>query len=146
MSKTVLTVEGLCGGAVQERINRALAKVVDNILDPNTEAKKKRSITLKLSFVPNEDDREDVAVGAEVNYSLAPEEGTGTHLFVSKDPNSKQITITEHQKGEIKGQLSLDDYGMMIQDREPSVDPETGEILEESDSEKVIDFREAVNQ
>lgn len=37
-----LSIENLCGGAVQERINRALRKVSDNILDINTEAKKKK--------------------------------------------------------------------------------------------------------
>lgn len=37
-----LSIENLCGGAVQERINRALRKVSDNILDVNTEAKKKK--------------------------------------------------------------------------------------------------------
>ena len=59
-----LSIESLCGGAVQERINRALRKVSDNILDPNTEAKKKRVINLQLTFEPSEDDREDVTVEA----------------------------------------------------------------------------------
>lgn len=44
MTKGQLTVESLCGGAVQERINRAIKQVVDNILDPNTDPKKKREI------------------------------------------------------------------------------------------------------
>lgn len=46
-----LSIENLCGGAVQERINRALRKVSDNILDVNTEAKKKRSIS-RLCCLP----------------------------------------------------------------------------------------------
>ena len=49
-------------GALQERVDRAIAKVVDNILDPNTDAKKKRTIQIAITFVPNEDDREDVSV------------------------------------------------------------------------------------
>lgn len=69
-----LSIETLCGGAVQERINRALRKVSDNILDPNTEAKKKRSISLTLTFIPNETDREDCSVEANVSIKLAPEE------------------------------------------------------------------------
>ena len=48
-----LSIESLCGGAINERINRALRKVSDNILDPNTDAKKKRSITLKLKTCIN---------------------------------------------------------------------------------------------
>lgn len=43
----------MCGGGVQERINRALAKISDNILDPNTEAKKKRVLTVKIELTPS---------------------------------------------------------------------------------------------
>ena len=53
-----MTMATLCSGAVQEKVDRALRAVADNILDPNTDARKKRSITLKITFVPNEDDRE----------------------------------------------------------------------------------------
>ena len=37
-----LTLASMCAGGVQERIDRALAKISDNILDLNTDAKKKR--------------------------------------------------------------------------------------------------------
>ena len=36
-----LTLASMCAGGVQERIDRALAKISDNILDLNTDAKKK---------------------------------------------------------------------------------------------------------
>jgi len=152
MKDDKLTVETICGGAVQERINRAIAKVVENILDPNTDAKKKRSITLKLTFVANEDDREDVAVGAEVTVSLASEEGVTTQMFVSRDPVSKKITVSEYEKGNIKGQMSLDDLGMLVKNdagptaEELGCDPETGEIIQREDLPGVVDFRKtAVN-
>lgn len=35
-----LTLASMCAGGVQERIDRALAKISDNILDLNTDAKK----------------------------------------------------------------------------------------------------------
>ena len=41
-------------GGVQVKINRALKEVADNILDPNTEAKKKRKVQLTISISPNE--------------------------------------------------------------------------------------------
>lgn len=141
MKEEKLTIENLCGGALQERINRALAKVADNVLDPNTDAKKKRSITIKLSFIPKEDDREDVTVGAEVNVSLASEDGVATNMFMSKDINTKQITISEYEKGEIKGQMSFDDLGFEVQEDVREFDPETGEILDDHSS--VVDFRKA---
>lgn len=39
-----LTLASMCAGGVQERIDRALAKISDNILDLNTDAKKKRTL------------------------------------------------------------------------------------------------------
>ena len=145
-----LSIENLCGGAVQERINRALRKVSDNILDVNTEAKKKRSISLTLTFIPNEDDREDVSVEANVTMKLAPEEGVKTQFYINKDLTNEIITITEHVKGMIKGQLSFDDLGFVMEDisepEDPGCDPETGEIIEnkqEEHTEKpaIVDFR-----
>ena len=41
-----LTLASMCAGGVQERIDRALAKISDNILDLNTDAKKKRVLLL----------------------------------------------------------------------------------------------------
>lgn len=70
-----LTLATLCGGAVQEKVDRALEKVAKNILDPNTDPGKKRSITLKITMKPDEKDTEDVEVNADVSYTLAPEIG-----------------------------------------------------------------------
>lgn len=42
-----LTLASMCAGGVQERIDRALAKISDNILDLNTDAKKKRVLDVK---------------------------------------------------------------------------------------------------
>ena len=119
-----LSINTLCGGAVQEKINRALRRVSDNILDPNTEAKKKRKIVLELTFEPNEDDREDVSVDASVTWKLAPEEKSHTQIFISHDANRDTVTITEHVKGQLRGQMSLDDFGLTTED----FDPDTGEI------------------
>jgi len=145
-----LSIESLCGGAVQERINRALRKVSDNILDPNTEAKKKRVINLQLAFAPSEDDREDVTVEASVSIKLAPEEKVHTQLYINRDLTNNHVTITEHVKGMIKGQMSFDDFGLVAlpdDEDEPTAeelgcDPETGEIIEAEDTQaSVVDFR-----
>ena len=142
-----LSIESLCGGAVQERINRALRKVSDNILDPNTEAKKKRVITLQLTFSPDEDDREDVSVDAAVTMKLAPEEKVHTQFYINSDLTNNQVTITEHVKGQIKGQMSFDDFGLVALPDEPTAeelgcDPETGEIIDaEGQQASVVDFR-----
>lgn len=52
-----LTLASMCAGGVQERIDRALAKISDNILDLNTDAKKKRTLDIKIVLTPSENDR-----------------------------------------------------------------------------------------
>lgn len=144
-----LSIENLCGGAVNERINRALRKVSDNILDPNTNAKKKRSITLQLTFNPNENDREEVAVEANVQVKLAPEEGVSTQFYINRDLDNDTVTITECVKGQIKGQMSIDDLGFTHPTAEElGCDPLTGEIIEErpalpdyGERNTIMDFR-----
>jgi len=129
-----LTLATICQGALQERVDRAIAKVVDNILDPNTDAKKKRTIQIAITFVPNEDDREDVSVMTSTTVKLVPEEGISTQMFLQKDLTNGHIVATEHKKGTIKGQLTLDEMGLSVDEHantaeELKCDPETGEVL-----------------
>lgn len=131
--KEKLTLATIGGGAVQERVDRALEKVARNIMDPNTDPGKKRVITLKITMKPDEDDREDVEVSADVQVSLAPEMGVSTHFFVSKDLKSDRVSVMEHRKGEIRGQLDFSDVGIVR---------ESDEDTEESTTETTImDFR-----
>lgn len=99
MAKEILTLASMCGGGVQERINRALAKISDNILDPNTEAKKKRVLTVKIELTPSEDDREDVVVDISTAYKLAPEVGLKTQLFVQYRGNQYYRTRKRSDQG-----------------------------------------------
>lgn len=103
-----LTLASMCAGGVQERIDRALAKISDNILDLNTDAKKKRTLDIKIVLTPSEDDREDVAVEVQTSVKLAPEMGLKTQLFINKDL-SKQRSRSFHSvsSSETKSLLSV---------------------------------------
>lgn len=150
MKNQKMTLASMCDGGVQERIDRALMKISDNILDPNTEAKKKRTLTLTITFIPDEDDREDVSLEVQTNMKLAPEIGLKTQLFINKDLANGMVSLTEHAKGQIKGQLTLDDMGMStdpveetaVTAEELGCDPETGEVIEQN---KIVDMRSAMN-
>lgn len=143
MQEERLTLASLCGGAVQEKVDRALEKVVNNILDPNTDPRKKRVITLKITLKPDESDNEDVQVSADVSYTLAPELGIQTRFFVNKDLRNDKVTVMEHKKGEIRGQLDFNDIGLTPEPTtKRTVDTEAGEIMEESEKVgQVVDFR-----
>lgn len=157
MSKERLTLANMCSGGVQERIDRALAKVSDNILDMNTEAKKKREVTVRIILAPNENDREDVAVSVQTSVKLAPEMGLETQLFISKDFRNGTVQLTEHAKGQIKGQLTLDDCGMSMDNeaespktgeemaKELGCDPDTGELLGQAENgTKVLNMKQVM--
>lgn len=150
MHNEKLTLATLCGGAVQEKVDRALEKVARNILDPNTDPGKKRSVTLKLELKPNENDKEDVEVTANVSYSIAPELGVSTRFFVNKDIKRDTVSVMEHKKGEIKGQLDFSDIGLLDSPvggetrNTVTADADTDETSDESDAVgKIIDLRRA---
>ena len=54
-------------GAVQERVDYEVSRVVDNILDPNTEATAKRKITLTIELKPDPD-RQVITMNATNRY------------------------------------------------------------------------------
>ena len=135
-----LSLATIAGGAVQEKVDRALAKVAENILDPNTDPKAARSITLKLTLKPDKDDREDVSVSATVSVSLASENGAQTQIYVNKDLHSGYISVMEHRRGELMGQINFDDLGMAIDDGGRALEEEAGE------REKVLDLRKVHNE
>lgn len=49
-------------GAIQERADYEITKILDNILDPNTSATAARKLTLTLTLKPD-DTRQNIAVG-----------------------------------------------------------------------------------
>ena len=48
-----LTLETVCNGAADELFEAELASIIQNIEDPNTEAKDKRKIVFEFTFEPN---------------------------------------------------------------------------------------------
>lgn len=79
-----ISLETLKGGAALEIVNQMLADVWENILDPNTDAKKKRQVVLKLKFSPSED-RETVGIEIETKNDLAPHSAITTTASIGRD-------------------------------------------------------------
>ena len=111
-------------------VDRALEAVGANIADPNMDPKKVREVNISIKLAPREKDPEDVKVMVVVTKKLAAEQAIETNFYVTKDLRTNQITIQEHKKGQIKGQLSIDDL--------EDFDPETGEIYEQKN---LLDYR-----
>src|SRR5690625_768609 len=103
MSKNIhLPLSELAHGAIQEKLDYELKKVFDNIHDPNTKAKEKRTITIKLEFAPDEI-RQIVTVTSDFTTKLASVEGVTTTVLTGRDLTTGKIEAKE-LKSSIPGQ------------------------------------------
>lgn len=125
-------------GGVQVKLNRALKQVADNILDPNTDATKKRKVQINISIAPNEKrDASDVTV--EVKTTLAPEVGIPTTMLLGRDIKG-EVHVNELKSG-VKGQEYIDtNTGEIKTDTGESVDE-----VEKKEQHKVIDLQRKEN-
>ena len=135
-----VNLETFAGGALQEKFDDAMEKVLVNMTGPNTPWKNKRKIIVEVSFEQNED-RDDSTVNVSVVTKLAAVKPVSTRMAIGKDLETGQV-FAEEYGSQCRGQMTLDDYqGQRDQVVDgKTVDTETGEIREES---RVIDLREA---
>lgn len=91
-------------GAFEERVDRAMAEALDNILDPNTKATAKRSITLNIELRPDEE-RSHIEVSVSVKTKLATLNPVPTSLAIVADGNG-ELVVAE-MIPQIPGQMSM---------------------------------------
>lgn len=118
----MINLEKFADGALAEKFNIGLKEVLENIADLNTDSKKKRKLTLELSFSPDEE-RELSMVDIAVKTKLIPSMSVGTKILIDKDGQGGVIA-SEYQN-RLKGQQYI------------KVDEETGEVLTGDDHDKV---------
>lgn len=91
-----LCVESLAGGGLVERISDEIQKAVANCLDPNTEAKKPRTVSMLMRITPNKE-RDMADVSCIVSSKLQPAEALETTLFIGADPRTGEVSAHEKQ-------------------------------------------------
>lgn len=101
-----IQISTLAGGAVEERFNDALQEVLENIQDPNTDAKKKRKITLTVTFEPKES-RDFTGVDFQVKTTLQPAVPVQTGLIIGID--GKGHAVAAEYSRQIPGQTFVDE-------------------------------------
>ncbi|MEK4026322.1 replication terminator protein [Sporosarcina sp. FSL W7-1283] len=116
------------GGAVQEKFNVELQRVLDNIADPNTDFKKARKVTLTVSLKPNEK-RNLADIKVETKSTIAPPEPIGTEILIGMS-NDGKVVGKELMSG-VEGQSYFDDKG--------DVRDDVGEKIEEEPKSKASD-------
>ena len=93
MSDIRQSILDMAQGAIKERVDYEMAKVVDNILDVNTEATKKRALTVTLEITPDST-RQQISVKTVAKSKLEPTNPVVTSLYITGDSNG-EVTAVE---------------------------------------------------
>ena len=119
MSKLInFNLADLAEGGVQEKLDRAVKEVAENITNPSFESNKKR---------------QTASVEVEVRTKLAPENGVDTTILLGRDDQG-YMNVNELKSG-VKGQTYFDDQGEMRTDTGDRINSD-GKV-----EEKVIDLQ-----
>ena len=122
-------LETFAGGELSRQINRDIEAVMRNVVDPNTDVKAKRKITVTIEFKPNEQ-RNFITTNVNSKPTLAPALGAVTALGVQQDLTSGAIEVAEIGS-------KIPEATVKVEGK--TVDTETGEIMEKGS--KVVDLR-----
>lgn len=128
----MIDLNKFAGGAVAEKLNMELQKVLANIADPNTDHKKARKVSLTLTLKANEQ-RGLAVVMADVKSTLAPSKGVETQMMIDMDGQGN-VVGAELRSG-IPGQTYFDEEGVKTDTGHPV------ESVESSQSSKVVNFK-----
>lgn len=130
----LISLDRLCGGALLERFTTDMAKIGRNIMDPNTDPEKNRTLTIKLSFKPDRG-RRSITTSISTSLSLAPQVADETILLIGQDVRSGRIELTEY--GDSSQSVSMAGESIPVKAEViPTApvpgcyDPETGEIYD----------------
>jgi hypothetical protein len=97
-----VSLTNLGRGAAIERFDDEFMRVVENILDPNTEDGP-RAINLKVTITPNEE-RTSAGLSISVTSSVRGAKSVPTMIFIGKDRG--QAVAFEHNPEQLKLKLT----------------------------------------
>lgn len=92
-------------GAIQERVDYEISKIVENILDYNTEPCLERKLTLTIKLKPDEN-RQYIKIAASAVSKLAPATPVGTTLGIAADGNGEMVIV--ESVPQVPGQMNLE--------------------------------------
>ena len=99
------SIMSMARGALEERVDYEMDKVIQNILDPNTKATAKRKITLTIELTPD-DERRTIGVSVTAKSTLAATNPVATALYVTSDGNG-ELVVAE-MVPQVPGQMNMD--------------------------------------
>ena len=105
MERQMKKLDELMDGAVTERFNVEMDRVMRNIYDPNTDPEAKRQITITITIEPNES-RDVGRYKVEVKSKIAPMAPITQVCFLRQSDNG-MVVATEVTK-QVPGQMDMD--------------------------------------
>lgn len=100
-SKSILEMSR---GAILERVNYEMGKVIDNVLDPNTKPDAKRKLTISLELMPSAD-RKTITVKTTAKSTLVATDPVTTGLFITNNGTGEMVVA--ELVPQIPGQLDF---------------------------------------
>jgi hypothetical protein len=100
-SKAQKSILQMARGAIQERADYEMTRILENILDYNTSPTAKRKLVITLELKPD-DSRQNISVSCTAKSTLAATNPVTTALYVAGDD-----TIVE-MVPQIPGQMDMD--------------------------------------
>ena len=105
MARQIRQLDELMDGALTERFNMEMEKVLKNVFDPNTDPEVKRQIMITIEIKPNE--RRDAAgFKVDVKSKIAPPIAMSQTCFLFQDDDGN-VVATEITK-QVPGQIDMD--------------------------------------
>ena len=101
MNKAQKSILQMARGAILERADYEMTRIIENILDPNTPPTAKRKLTLTLELKPD-NDRQTIVVGVVAKSTLAPTNPVVTTLYVADEESVVEMAP------QIPGQMDMD--------------------------------------
>ena len=95
----------MAAGAIEERVDYEVSRVIANILDASTKPDAKRKITITLEFQPDSE-RKHIGMSATAKSTLAPTTPVSTSMAITSDANG-EVLVAE-MVPHIPGQLDIE--------------------------------------
>ena len=105
MARQIKQLDELMDGALTERFNWEMERVLKNVFDPNTDPKTKRQIQIIIEIAPNER-RDAAAFKVDVKSKIAPPVAMTQTCFLYQDDEGN-VTATEITR-QIPGQIDME--------------------------------------
>lgn len=95
----------MASGAIEEKVDYEVTRVIDNILDLNTKPDAKRKIVVTLEFSPDAD-RRRIGLAVNAKSVLVPTSAVSTAMVITSDGNGEMVVA--EMVPQIPGQIGMD--------------------------------------